>query len=67
MSELMTMERLVPRDDAARLDGAMAAASPATRIDSRALFGARNVLTIRHAEQDYTLRITRNGKLILTK
>lgn len=36
-------------------------------IDSRTLFGARNVLLIRHDEQDYTLRITRNGKLILTK
>ena len=37
------------------------------RYDSAALFGARNVILIRHAEQDYELRVTRNGKLILTK
>lgn len=37
------------------------------RYDSAALFGARNVILIRHAEQDYVLRVTRNGKLILTK
>lgn len=37
------------------------------RVDARELFGARNVVLIRHAEQDYVLRLTRNGKLILTK
>jgi hemin uptake protein HemP len=46
-----------------------AAAQPAEprRLDARELFGARNVVLIRHAEQDYVLRLTRNGKLILTK
>jgi hemin uptake protein HemP len=48
---------------------APAPASPSVpvRLDSRALFAGRNVVLIRHAEQDYVLRLTRNGKLILTK
>ena len=49
-------------DDANREPGAAT-----RRYDSEALFGARNVILIRHAEQDYVLRVTRNGKLILTK
>ncbi len=57
-----------PRHDPQAETSARLPANPSTpAIDSRALFGARNVLLIRHAEQDYTLRITRNGKLILTK
>lgn len=39
----------------------------ARRYDSHQLFGASNVILIRHAGQDYVLRVTRNGKLILTK
>ena len=44
-----------------------AAALATRRYDSTELFGARNVILIRHAGQDYVLRVTRNGKLILTK
>jgi hemin uptake protein HemP len=41
---------------------------PAPReIDSRILFGAGRVVTIRHGRERYTLRVTRAGKLILTK
>ncbi len=45
----------------------VAAPAEPLRLDRRELFGARNVVLIRHAEQDYVLRLTRNGKLILTK
>ena len=36
-------------------------------ISSQALFGGRRVLNIEHEGQRYTLRITSNRKLILTK
>lgn len=63
------MPTTVPDRPAAR---GQAAPAPATalalrRYESTELFGARNVILIRHAEQDYVLRVTRNGKLILTK
>lgn len=37
------------------------------RYDSRMLFGNRQEICIEHAGQAYRLRITRQGKLILTK
>ena len=37
------------------------------QLDSRALFGAAQVVLIHHEGSTYTLRKTRNGKLILTK
>ncbi|MGR9087205.1 MAG: hemin uptake protein HemP [Gammaproteobacteria bacterium] len=37
------------------------------RLSSRALFGDRNEVVIVHNNEDYRLRITSNGKLILTK
>ena len=36
-------------------------------IQSEDLFGAASTLTILHAGMAYTLRITRQGKLLLTK
>jgi hemin uptake protein HemP len=42
-------------------------AARAAVIDSRALFGKAEVLHIEHQGFLYTLRKTRNGKLILTK
>jgi hemin uptake protein HemP len=36
-------------------------------IDSRVLFGKAEVVHIDHRGSTYTLRRTRNGKLILTK
>lgn len=36
-------------------------------LPSEALFGSAKMLTIQHAGMDYTLRITRQGKLLLTK
>lgn len=37
------------------------------RIDSSHLFQGRNEIIIVHQNKEYNLRITRNGKLILTK
>lgn len=36
-------------------------------LSSQALLGSGNVLLIEHQGALYTLRVTRNGKLILTK
>ncbi len=36
-------------------------------LDAQALLGQRNEVVIRHREETYRLRLTRNGKLILTK
>jgi hemin uptake protein HemP len=36
-------------------------------VESRTLFGGARVVTIRHGDDLYTLRITRAEKLILTK
>jgi hemin uptake protein HemP len=36
-------------------------------IDSRALFAGRTEVNIRHGGDDYVLRVTKNGKLLLTK
>ena len=36
-------------------------------VDSVALFAGKRELVIRHAGSEYRLRITRAGKLILTK
>ncbi|HWO40575.1 MAG TPA: hemin uptake protein HemP [Candidatus Eisenbacteria bacterium] len=37
------------------------------RIESRQLFQGNNEVIIVHQDEEYNLRITRNGKLILTK
>lgn len=39
---------------------------PTPRIKSGALLGAAGELVIEHGGRDYKLRITQNGKLILT-
>ncbi|QDQ28690.1 hemin uptake protein HemP [Chitinimonas arctica] len=36
-------------------------------LDARQLMQDRNEIDIRHGEEIYRLRLTRNGKLILTK
>lgn len=40
--------------------------SPRPRVDSRTLLGAGGELVIDHEGREYRLRITQNGKLILT-
>lgn len=37
------------------------------RIQSNSLFGGKTEVIIVHQNEEYNLRITRNGKLILTK
>jgi hemin uptake protein HemP len=37
------------------------------RLSSQTLFGTRNEIVIVHNDDEYRLRITSNGKLILTK
>lgn len=37
------------------------------RVSSNELFGAQNEIVIDHHDDEYRLRITSNGKLILTK
>lgn len=40
--------------------------APAPRISSRELLGPHGELVIEHQGREYRLRITQNGKLILT-
>jgi hemin uptake protein HemP len=50
--------------------GAVAAdvkARPQRRIDSETLLGGERTLVIQHQGEEYTLRLTRLGKLLLTK
>lgn len=44
----------------------MAPAEEAKRVTSDALLGAQNELVIVHNGREYRLRLTQNGKLILT-
>jgi hemin uptake protein HemP len=43
------------------------AAARKPRIESQRLFQGKNEIVIVHHEEEYNLRITKNGKLILTK
>lgn len=40
---------------------------PQRRIDSETLLGGEKTLVIQHQGEEYTLRLTRLGKLLLTK
>jgi len=44
-----------------------AASAKKPRIESNHLFQGNNEIVIVHQKEEYNLRITRNGKLILTK
>ena len=41
-------------------------AAPAPKVPSQALLGSRKELVITHNGREYRLRVTQNGKLILT-
>ena len=41
--------------------------TPVRRMSVRSLLQNDQILILEHQGQDYTLRVTRNGKLILTK
>lgn len=58
----------LPSGDASLRTVVRARAVPAQRqFDSRTLFGEAQEVRITHFGQEYRLRQTRNGKLILTK
>ena len=46
---------------------ATSAAARKPRIESQRLFQGNSEIVIVHHDEEYSLRITRNGKLILTK
>jgi hemin uptake protein HemP len=50
-----------------RTSRAAAAPLPPRRVNSESLFGRGAEVIIQHAGQDYRLRRTRNGKLLLNK
>ena len=51
-----------------QIDAAMPTANPnKPRIESDHLFQGTSEIVIVHQNEEYNLRITRNGKLILTK
>ena len=54
-----------PQPPASGIDSPVARHPPA-RIPSAALFGGQREVLIEHGEREYRLRITLNGKLILT-
>lgn len=49
------------------LPGPDASAAPPRRISSQRLLAGERELVIQHMGSEYHLRLTRNGKLILTK
>ena len=65
---------MIPRDgnlnDPGRTNAADRRVDPTADpvvLDTAALFGRRNEIRVRHNGQEYRLRITKAGKLILTK
>ena len=44
-----------------------AVSQPPTTLDSAQLFNGRDEVRLLHRGQEYRLRVTRQGKLILTK
>lgn len=56
-----------PQRDIPLFDAISPSGTPLRRITSEQLIGSAREVLIRHAGCDYRLRITRQGKLILTK
>jgi hemin uptake protein HemP len=61
-----TMPR-IPDESSLRTHLASPRAPVQRQFDSRTLFGSAQEVRIEHFGQEYRLRQTRNGKLILTK
>ena len=66
---LLTLSRLSPPPRATSLNESScdATAAPIRRISSHRLLAGERELVIQHMGSEYHLRLTRNGKLILTK
>ncbi|MCH2186435.1 hemin uptake protein HemP [Myxococcota bacterium] len=60
-------EQTGPGGEAPKGPGPRAAGPSLRPIESQELFGDRGVVQILHEGELYTLRITRNNRLILTK
>jgi len=56
-----------PSNQSITADSAPELPSARPRLNSKLLFGTQNEIVIEHQGEEYRLRITRNGKLILTK
>jgi hemin uptake protein HemP len=61
----LTLSRPVPAPLLTSVEAAPAA--PVRRISSQRLLAGERELVIQHLGSEYHLRLTRNGKLILTK
>ena len=55
------------KQDTRAAPGEASPRQPQGRYDTATLFGGRREILIQHGDQVYRLRITRQGKLILTK
>ena len=64
MGEILVNCATKPTADADRV---LAPAAQKPRIESDHLFQGNSEIVIVHQKEEYNLRITRNGKLILTK
>jgi hemin uptake protein HemP len=66
---LLTLSRSpqLPRLTSSDEGGHAPAAAPVRRISSQRLLAGERELVIQHMGSEYHLRLTRNGKLILTK
>jgi hemin uptake protein HemP len=60
-----SLVNLITKQSAAPSTSAPSAKKP--RIESNHLFQGTSEIVIVHQKEEYNLRITRNGKLILTK
>lgn len=58
---------MTPASEAARRGSAPAASAPRPAVRSDDLFRGAHEIVIVHGDDEYRLRITRAGKLILTK
>lgn len=63
----MSMTRSGGPADETRATGESSGSSGKRRVDSEALFGGGREILIVHGKEEYRLRITSTGKLILTK
>jgi hemin uptake protein HemP len=63
----LTLSRPTPSPMLSAVDAAPPSTSSVRRISSQRLLAGERELVIQHLGSEYHLRLTRNGKLILTK
>lgn len=67
MSAILELPPIRHRQQLIKPAGKQTIVAPETAVDSRGLLQGRNEVLIRHGNETYRLRHTRNDKLILTK